>query len=82
MWLVIKLLRWFALLWLVAVGILMVIGYIAILRTDGWWAMMEAMPSPFNVKGFIVSVISISPSLGAWWLADYLTKREQASLQI
>jgi hypothetical protein len=75
-----KCLRGFALGWIILVALAMTIGYAWIFWTQGWWAMMAAMPHPFNIANFIVTVISISPALGVWWLADSLDRRHTARM--
>jgi hypothetical protein len=75
-------LRGFALVWLILAAMLMAVGYARIFWTEGWWAMMAVMPSPFNISSFIVTVITISPALGAWWLADYLGRRGTRSTHV
>jgi hypothetical protein len=75
-----KVLRGFAVVWMTVVAILMTIGYLHIFWHDGCSALRDALPSPWNISGFVVSVISISPALGAWWLADALTNQRPGVL--
>lgn len=74
----IRLLRIFAKVWALVVVALVLVGYGAIFINEGFGRLQE-VASPFNLVNFIAIVITLSPALGAWALADKMEKRNQAS---
>ena len=74
----IRLLRIFAKAWALVAGTVIVVGYVGILIYEGFGRLLE-VASPFNLVNFIAIVITLSPALGAWALADKMEKRNQAS---
>ncbi len=72
---VVKLLRIFAQAWATLVTILILISLSFIWYSEGFAKVQEIM-SPFNIINFIVTIISLSPAIGAWALADHLVKKD------
>lgn len=53
--------------WLVLAVIFIGVGLLGIAWKDGLWAVAQVL-SPFNVKNFIVTVITLAPGfLLIWW---------------
>jgi hypothetical protein len=74
-----KLLRSFAKVWLwLACGVIL-FGYAAQWWLQGFWAMVEILPTPWNVWSLIANLLTVSPAFLAWWLADVLERRHQGA---
>ena len=67
----VRLLRIIATIWLTIFVVIFTIGMIGILITKGVGEALRIM-SPFNIVGFVVNIISISPALILYWLANKL----------
>lgn len=72
----IRLLRGFANIWFVLAGIFIVGNLILVWYYEGFSRVQEIM-SPFNVWNFIMMIITLSPGLGALFLADHLEKKKR-----
>lgn len=73
-----KLLRGFAYVWFCLAGGLIFASYVAIWYTDGFGKVQEIL-SPFNVINFVVTIITLSPGIGAYMLAERLERRASES---
>ena len=69
-----KLLRGFAYVWFCLAGGLIFVSCVSISYTDGFSKVQEIF-SPFNVINFIVTIITLSPGIGAYMLAEKLRQR-------
>lgn len=69
-----KLLRGFAYVWFCLLGGLIFVSCIAIWYTDGFGKVQEIF-SPFNVVNFVVTLITLSPEIAAYMLAEKLEQR-------
>jgi hypothetical protein len=69
-----KLLRGFAYVWLCLLGSLIFVSCIAIWHRDGFGKVQEIF-SPFNVVNVVVTLITLSPGIAAYMLAEKLEQR-------
>ncbi len=72
-----KILRVLAVIWLVLFAIVFAFGMITIAVTDGINVALWIM-SPFNVAGFIVNIISLSPAILLYWLAGKFEGKKES----
>lgn len=74
-----KLLKWFAVIWSALVVITILISIFGMVITSN--SFYEACKritstfSPFNIANFIVTLIALSPAIGAYVLYEYLEKK-------
>ena len=73
-----KLLRVFATVWFVVVGLLIVVSIAMTWYMEGFGRVQEIF-SPFNVINFIAMVVTLVPGVGASMLAERLESRRQAT---
>lgn len=71
-----KIVRAFAIVWFCLAGGVICASNVAIVVNDGISKLQEIW-SPFNVLNFLVVIVTLSPGLGAWWLAERLQDRER-----
>ena len=69
-----KLLRGFAYVWLCLAGSVIFASYIFIWYKHGFGKVQELL-SPFNVVNYVVTIITLSPGIGAYMLAERLEQR-------
>jgi hypothetical protein len=72
-----KFFRILAYVWFVIFGVVFLFSSAMIIYKDGFWAYAEIM-SPYNVTNLIVTILALSPGIGAWLLAQWLDKRKAA----
>jgi hypothetical protein len=75
----ILILKIFGLVWFTAAGILIFIGILGIWLKGGFSAVQELL-SPFNVINWIVTMITLSPGIGALLLVEKLKAKGSGSL--
>jgi hypothetical protein len=74
-----KLLRGLAKVWLWLAVCVILFGYAATWWLQGFWAMVETLPTPFNLTSVFVNGLTLLPAFGAWWLAEALERRHAAT---
>jgi len=72
---VVKLLRGFAYVWFVLAGCFILLNLLSIWYFQGFARLQEIM-SPFNVVNFIVTLITLSPGIGAYLLAQKFERQQ------
>jgi len=76
----VRILRGFATVWVGAVGLLVLIGIVGRVWTASSFVegVSEVMSwfSPFNIWNWVLTLLSLSPALGAHWIAGRLEKRK------
>lgn len=73
-----KALLWFIRIWVTLIVLLNLINVFSLFYLHGFldgWARVSEIYSPYNFINFIVTVISISPAIGAFYLRERLRKR-------
>ncbi len=66
--------KWFGYLWLVAGGILIVLGIVTAWERGGFSTVRELL-SPFNIKYYLMVVITLAPGYGLVTWAKVQTEK-------
>ena len=69
----IKSLKIFSTVWLVLATLFILFGLVSVWYYEGFSKLQEIM-SPFNIINFVMILITLSPGLGAKFLAENLEK--------
>ena len=72
-----KLLRRFAYVWFCLLSGLIFVSCVSIWYTDGFGKVQEIF-SPFNVINFVFTIVTASPGIGAYMLAERLDQRKSS----
>jgi len=77
----VKILRVLGTIWVIFFAIAFTVGMVSIAVKDGIGKSLETM-SPFNVVGYIVNLISISPGLFMFWLAKIIEQNRSGEIDM
>ena len=69
-----RLLRGFGIVWFTLASLFIAANLILVWYHEGFSAVQEIM-SPFNIVNFIAVIVTLSPGIGAYFLAECLEQR-------
>ena len=75
-----KILHWFAILWFILAGGIILLGYISILYYQGFGKLQEIL-NPFNPWNYLAVVITLAPGIAAFMIAKKLRQKDTGDSQ-